>query len=67
MLWYWSDVAWWLKTHGLADGPSIREAWQIGLINNELERRQLRRLAPDEAETLLSNLQASQDCQRHCG
>lgn len=67
LLWYWSDVARWLKTHELADGPTIREAWQIGLINNDLERRYLQRLAPEEAETLLHQLKAAQECQRHCG
>lgn len=67
MLWYWCDVARWLKTHGLADGPNIQEAWQISLINNDLERRHLLRLAPDEADTLLTKLKASQECQRPCG
>lgn len=57
-VWFWSDVARWLKQHRLSEAPVVCDAWQVAVINNELERRYLEKVHSESPTEFLQRLEA---------
>jgi hypothetical protein len=55
-LWYWCEVAQWLRENNMISEEEAREAWDLALINSVLEFRRNRQLEPAAVEQMYREL-----------
>ncbi len=56
-LWYWCEVAYWLRQNNVIRQDMALEAQEIAMINAALELKHLRKIDPEKSEEILRSLE----------
>ena len=56
LLWYWCEVAYWLRQNDMIKEDVLREAQEVAAINSVLELQQQRQWAPELVDEILQSV-----------
>jgi hypothetical protein len=56
-LWYWCEVAYWLRQNDMIRQDAALQAQEIAMINAVLELKHLRKIDPEKSEEILRSLE----------
>lgn len=59
-LWYWCEVAYWLRQHDMIKEHVLREAQEVAAINSVLELQQQKLVAPELVDEILQTVTSHQ-------